>query len=184
MGQPGPGSMLHGGGSLEPWPTHLHGTVGMKGTGSNVQAPGPGLTGLQSGGAGGPRSHCSAVGLGRKPRPGSSSLFPRQRRGRNWEEQALDLGFIWGLSSLLSDESSLSPALTRSLLTGSPEGAVEGSSGIKPKLSFLVCPPASFTLPSHSAVAPRLFLGGQGVDQITWKFSQNTDAWLFYPAHS
>lgn len=43
-----------------------------------------------------------------------------------------------------------------------PKLAIEDSSLIKPQLPSAVCPPAAFTLPSHSAVAQRVFLLGTG----------------------
>lgn len=48
-----------------------------------------------------------------------------------------------------------------------PKPAIEDSSLIKPQPPFAVCPPAAFTLPSHSAVAQRVFLLGTGMCQIT-----------------
>lgn len=167
--------------------TYIPAAAGMEVIGSNVQAPGlvHRAAKWRSRGSG---SRHSPVGMRRRPRPGSPDRFPRQRRARGWEEHTLCLGLLPGagylLSACLSDDSSLSPALIWSLLTGSPDPAIEDSSGISPHLPFPVAPPC-FLRPSLTlAVARRFPLLGTGVDRIPWPFSQNTlAAWLISPAN-
>lgn len=153
--QPGPG-----GGSSRPRPRYLHRAMRMQGTGSNVQAPDliHRAAKWRSRRTQAPVLSC---GSREEAQARQTRFFPKTEEGRRLRgavslTRPYSRTWVSLLSACLSDESSLSPALTWSLFMGSPRACHCRLSSDSAQTAFF--PPASFTLPSHSAPAQRPFL--------------------------